>query len=291
MLSGVRNVAIVGAAGRMGRWLCRLLVSEGFNVLANDVDMKGLMRLKEVIPDIRLCSLEECVSSSEVMIISVPINTFEHVVKELANHVQRDYVVLDVCSIKEMPVRIMHKYLRCLTLGTHPLFGPGAKSLSNRVVIMTPKSSEELELSLEIIDWLKSRNAYGVVMDPVEHDRLMRLLMGVPHMIAIILSKFLSRYDLSTFRLLKTPTFNFMMSYVAAVIAGNLEISVNIHRYLNTLDDLKELMSVAYELAEDIINKPHEVINELLTISNKFVKEGIDVNESYKVMYSILNET
>jgi hypothetical protein len=33
----------------MGRWLCNLLVGEGFKVLANDVDISRLLEFKESI--------------------------------------------------------------------------------------------------------------------------------------------------------------------------------------------------------------------------------------------------
>lgn len=290
MLDGIRSVAVVGAAGRMGRWLCRLLVSEGINVLANDVSIDGLVKLKELIPEVRVCSLDRCVNESEAVVISVPIDVFEDTVKELSRYVRENHVVFDICSVKAVPTRLMRKYLKCLKLGTHPLFGPGTKSLANKVVALTPTSKEELNLALEVIKWLELRGAYGVVLDPIEHDKLMRLLIGIPHIIAIILLKLLSRYDLSITNLLRTPTFNFMLNYVSAIVAGNLEFSVNIHKHLNTIEELEELINITHEISKKMVKNPQELVNELLTISKKFSGTGVDINQAYKLMYLIFDE-
>lgn len=289
MLRNLSNVAIIGAAGRMGRWLCRFLSSEGFTILANDIDDKGLSRLKVQVPDINICGLRECVVNSDLVIISVPIDSIEFVVRGISNYVRDDHLVIDICSIKELPVNIMHKYLRCNKLGTHPLFGPGIKSLKGKAVILTPVTNEELNLSLEIVNWLESRGAYGVLMSPADHDELVRLLIGIPHIVGILLARFLSKYDLSTFKVVKTPTFNFMLNYALAIVSGNLELSVNIHKYLNTADDLKKLVEMANDLPREISQRASDLIKELQEISAKFFKEGVVAGNPYDAMYSLFN--
>jgi hypothetical protein len=39
-------------------------------------------------------------------------DNFEEVVKEIAPHIEKEQKVIDITSVKEEPVRIMHKYLK-----------------------------------------------------------------------------------------------------------------------------------------------------------------------------------
>ncbi len=105
----------------------------------------------------------------------------------------------------------------------------------------------------------------------------------------ILLAKFLSRYDLSMFKVVRTPTFNFMLNYVSAILSGNLELSVGIHRYLNTTDDLRKLIEIASDLPGEISQRPNDLVKELHKISIKFFKEGVITGNPYEVMYSLFN--
>ncbi len=289
----LRNVTVVGAAGRMGRWLCRFLSSEGFNVLANDVDVGGLAELKRLNPNVELCSLEVCAARSEVIIISVPINSFEHVVRELRPHVREHHLIVDVCSVKKLPVDIMHKFLdRGIKLGTHPLFGPGsAVSMSGRKVVLTPITNEEFSIASQIVDWVEGRGGYGIIMSPVEHDELMSVIMGIPHAVGLILAKYLSDFDVSMLEFMSTPTYNFMFKYSTAILSGNLDLYVSIQKYLGVGRELRRLVEVVNNFVNGVEERPEVVLNELKALYSKIVSKGIDVKESYNYMYRLYEES
>ncbi len=283
----LKNVAVIGAAGRMGRWLCKLLVSEGFKVLANDIDINKLLELKDLIREVEIHDLERCVRESDIILLSVPVESLEDVLKGVKPYVREDHIVIDICSIKKLPVDLMHKYLsRGVRLGSHPLFGPGALSLKGKKVVLTPTSNEEFRTSLEIIKWLEERGALGIVMDPLEHDLLMSKIMGISQAIGILVSMYLSDNDLKTFEILSTPTYNLMTTYATAILAGNLNLYISLQKYLGVEKELSRFKLLIEDFITAIKEDPN-ITNKLLRIREEFLKAGIDISKSYEVMYKV----
>ena len=128
------RIAIVGGAGKMGRWLARALVAGGQQVTLLD---RGEARLEEAgrLVGASVATDPSAVSGAGVLLLAVPINNFEEAVRAIAPFTTAGQIVLDVSSVKVMPVEVMHRYLpECLVLGTHPVFGPGAEGAAGQNV-------------------------------------------------------------------------------------------------------------------------------------------------------------
>lgn len=287
----MKNVAVIGAAGRMGRWLCKFLSNEGFNILANDIDPIGLADLRSLNPNIKPCSLAKCVLRSEVVILSVPINSFESVVKELKPYVRDDHLIIDICSIKKLPVEIMHRFLdKGIKLGTHPLFGPGSHSIEKKKIVLTPITNEELTISSQIVEWLEEKGGYGIIMDPAEHDKIMSTIMGVSHAMGLILVKYLSNFDLNILELLGTPTYNFMVKYSTAILSGNLDLYIQLQKYLKVGEELKKLIKIIDDFIKGVEGNPSKVLEEFIEVYKELTNRGVDIRRSYDYMYKLYEE-
>ncbi len=179
-------MAIIGA-GKMGRWLTRFFLEEDFRVIVSDKDERRLSKIRDEF-HVEVADNTTAVKGVDWVLIAVPISSFEGVIKEIHPHVQRDQVVMDICSVKELPVKTMHKYIRVgTTLGTHPMFGPGAKSVENQNFILTPTNAKEREFAKSFKGWLEDRRATVLVMSPRRHDRLMSTVLGLPHFVGVVL--------------------------------------------------------------------------------------------------------
>ena len=180
------RVAIIGGYGKMGRWLARGLRAEGLQVTIAGRDETKLSEAAGQL-GVKAASASEAVKSSEVVILSVPIDSFEAICKEIAPAVKPGQYIFDVTSIKARPVDIMHKYFGgCRVLGTHPMFGPGAASVDGQRFVLTPTNKEERELAGVIRRYLEERSAKVVSMSPAEHDDLMAIVLGLSHFIALV---------------------------------------------------------------------------------------------------------
>jgi len=279
---------VVGAAGRMGTWLVKLLLSEGFHVIASDVDSEGLRKLRIRFPGVvTTMSNREAVAGARIVLLAVPIENFEEVVKELKPCITSEHLVIDVCSVKEEPVRNMHEYLReGVKLGAHPLFGPGARTLVGKKVVLTPTTAEETDVALRIGAWLRSRGARAILMSSREHDEYMRVALGLTHFIGVLLVSELSQYNVGGLKEVSGPLLDVLLTFASSLLAENLELTVTLQKCLNVRKVAESFMKKGAEPLKKIEEEPQAVVRELIEIRDRLSKSGIDPYEEYERLYS-----
>ena len=66
------------------------------------------------------------VTSCRCIVLSVPFEQMETVLRDLSPNISPGTLLIDVCSVKVKPIRLMRKILpkHAKILMTHPLFGP-----------------------------------------------------------------------------------------------------------------------------------------------------------------------
>lgn len=175
----------------MGWWFARFLLKEGMEVILTDRDpdklRKNSRRTGVVVKN------DSDIKQADVVLFAVPIDSFEAAAADLAPHVRPGQIVVDITSVKVMPLAVMHKYFeRNLILGTHPMFGPGVRSISNRNFILTPTSEAEANLAKKVKAYLISRRANVTIMTPEEHDEMMSVILALPHFIALAAAEMLA---------------------------------------------------------------------------------------------------
>jgi len=182
----VTRVAVIGGYGKMGRWFARALRAEGLYVTIAGRDETKLHEAAVEL-GVAAASNREAAQSAEAVILSVPIDSFESIAKEIAPAVKPGQYIFDITSIKARPIDIMHKYFGgCRVLGTHPMFGPGASFVSGQRFVLTPTNTEEWELAGVIRRYLEERGAKVAVISPAAHDELMAIVLGLSHFIALV---------------------------------------------------------------------------------------------------------
>ncbi len=118
------KIAIVGF-GRFGQLLAHML-RPAFDIAIVEADPERQAQATQqglsVIPSILL-------KQADVIFLAVPISALEDALKALGPLVHKDQTVMDVCSVKVYPAKLMKKYLKdCQTIASHPLFGPDSAS-------------------------------------------------------------------------------------------------------------------------------------------------------------------
>jgi prephenate dehydrogenase len=141
-------------------------------------------------PGVRRAGEEE-VLSQPVVFLCVAISAMEDVLERARGRLSREVLVMDTCSVKTYPVRLMEKLLPASAsiLGTHPMFGPdssrgGVKGLP---MILCPARTAARDLE----QWRGFFAGMGLavtVMTPDEHDREAAFTQGVAHYIGRVLS-------------------------------------------------------------------------------------------------------
>lgn len=173
------KIGIIGY-GKFGKLLYR--VADIYKKKNSGASFKVLVYSKgsesNQIPDnSRAASLRDLVNESNFIIPCVPIRKFEEVIEQLSVYLRPKSTVLDVCSVKEYPVRIMKRYLPkdIDIVATHPMFGPGSYAYQgnlkdlNIVIYPIKDDLKQLRKTQEI---LKEIGLNVINLKPREHDRL-----------------------------------------------------------------------------------------------------------------------
>src|SRR3990172_6942715 len=148
------KTAILGA-GKMGVWFVKFCKENGEQVILADRKQEKLIVLGREL-EVETADFAEAVKKADNVMICVSISAFEEVVKKIAPFVREGQTVVDICSVKEQPVKIMHKYIeKALILGTHPVFGPGSQGVQHKAFILTPINAREQEFAAKYKSWLE----------------------------------------------------------------------------------------------------------------------------------------
>jgi len=284
------KIAIVGGAGKMGLWLARFLLQDKHEVILIDSDAARLVSARtqlgvEASPD------KNAVQEAEAIVISVPIDRFEEAAKELSQHVREGQIAVDITSVKAMPVDVMHRYLgRCRVLGAHPVFGPGASGLAGHNVVLTPTCDAESELALKTKPYLEARGAHVQLMTPEEHDRLMAVVLGLAHFIAIVSGDTLLALDnLRNMEHASGVTFRLLMTLVGSVLGEDPSLYASIQNNLPGLPAIeKDFIKKASQWAELVKHKDSaEFVRCMNELRVKLEQSTSGSSAAYADMYRI----
>ena len=182
----MRTVALLGGEGGMGRLFRRLFADLGHAVL--NVDLHTDL------------SAVEAARVADVVVVSVPIRETEAVIREVGPHLSADALLMDLTSLKSLPLRAMLESTKASVVGTHPMFGPDVHTLQGqRVVVCAGRGDEWL-------GWvrrsMKSRGLEVVDAEATEHDRVMALVQVLNHFRTQVLGLTLARAGTSLERTL-----------------------------------------------------------------------------------------
>ena len=180
-------IGIIGY-GRFGKLTLRTLATD-FNVVVHTRD-------KEKAEDVRalgseLVSLPEA-CDREIVILCVPISAMQATLSQIAPMLKPGTLVVDVCSVKLLPVQWMKKLLPETVgiLATHPMFGPdsAAASVAGHKIVLCPERIEA-EPYANIKQWLEDQDLVVIETTPDEHDRKIADSLALTHFIGRALSE------------------------------------------------------------------------------------------------------
>lgn len=164
----IKKIGLIGF-GRFGKLIARHLSGDFEFHVHDNADKSSEIKENNSIP----ASLKEA-CSHDIVILAVPISEIETTLKKIKNIIKKDSIVIDVCSVKEHPVRLMKailpKYVQILA--THPMFGPdtASDSLEGRKIALCKVRIQDRPYS-QIKRFLESRRLDVIETTPEQHDK------------------------------------------------------------------------------------------------------------------------
>jgi prephenate dehydrogenase len=287
------RIAILGA-GKMGVWFAKFFLEQGYSVVVADRKQEKLEKLKEELA-IETADFAEAVKNADEVLVCVSISAFEEIVKRISPVVRDGQVVMDICSIKDVPVQIMHKHLKGgLILGMHPVFGPGSTTIEKKAFVLTPTNGIEAAFAEDFKKWLETKKARVFVMPPKKHDQLMSVVLGLSHFLGLVAcDTLLEQTDYLETKDVAGTTYQMLFTLAEVAALENPELFASLQLSLPELDKIENsFIEKANEWLTLIKQKDRAAIaSKMELLKAKLMKASGDYERSYKIMYKMLEAT
>ncbi|MHC1604729.1 MAG: prephenate dehydrogenase/arogenate dehydrogenase family protein [Candidatus Methanofastidiosia archaeon] len=216
-----KSLGIIGF-GRFGQLVAKNL-KDHFTIFASNRTDK---RKEAKRVGVAYTGIKEC-AGKDIVVLCVPISSFEDVLEQIAPFLKRGALVVDVCSVKERPVRAMKKLVpeKCECIGTHPLFGPDTakNSIKGKSIVLCPVRTKKTE---NIIKFLENLGLEVTMVTPKEHDKQMAKSLALIH----LFGKALLEVGIEDIEL-TTPTHDKLMDLVKIVRNDTEQLFEDMHIY------------------------------------------------------------
>lgn len=174
--------------GRFGKLMVQYLARDFDVVVHNRSDNARAIMASGAKP----VSLEVA-CRQKMVILSVPISVLRGTLETIAPMLAPDSLVIDVCSVKEYPVKLMKELLpeQVSILATHPMFGPdsAAHVLKGRKIVLCGERISETAYG-KIKSYLVSKGLTVIETSPEDHDRQIAVSLALTHFIGRSLADF-----------------------------------------------------------------------------------------------------
>ncbi|WP_321431365.1 prephenate dehydrogenase [uncultured Methanolobus sp.] len=217
------KVLIIGGTGEMGQWFTPFFKNHGYEVVV--WGSSGKVEVAERMGVEFASDLDAAISTSDIVIVTVPINITEKVISETAPKMKSESLLMDFTSLKVGPTEAMKKYAPedVEILGTHPMFGPSIPSLHGQIFILTPIEGRCDKWFPIMRSLFEDNGAHIEVITPAEHDRFVSVVQGLTHFAYITIGTTFDALDFSVneSRRFMSPVYDIMLDFVGRIIGQN----------------------------------------------------------------------
>lgn len=254
-----KHIAIIGGYGKMGRWMADMLRQSGHRVDIIDPSAGNGLTIEDA-------------KWADAVIVSIPISRTAGALRRLDEICDPDTLIFDIASLKSPFVEDLRSMgERRRVCSVHPMFGPSAKSMYNRNVIVCDCGSEK---AVEDALHLLGNHGANIRVMPVEkHDVYMSYVLGLSHAVNIAFFTALDRSgipfdDMST---VASTTFEKMMDTNRSVALED--------PYLYY--EIQHMNSSKTEMLKDFDESVHDVVEAALSDDPAAFKALMDRGREY----------
>jgi len=195
-------------------------------------------------------NLKEGIKEADIVIIATPVKTILNILTQISPFLKKGCLVTDTGSTKQQIVQKANKILskNIFFIGGHPMAGSeecGIDSadphlFQDKTYILTPTKKSNLIAIEKIFSLIKIIGANRLILNPLEHDRIVGAVSHLPQIMAVSLVNMVSE-------LVQKENNN---NYFKAVGEG--------------FKDMTRIASSPYKIWEDICDTNQENILEMI---------------------------
>lgn len=272
------QVAIVGAAGKMGSWFAGYFVSKGFAVCAFDVKPFAIANARTA------ASLQECVRDADLVLVCVPVQKTAELVKKCALDMKKGARLAEISSVKSKVFPVLKNTRKDLSvLCLHPMFGPGADGAKSLRMLMVPVRDRTGEQSA--IEKIFAGMSVIPLADAKTHDRSIAAVLGLTYFVNIAFAGLISKEDLKALKQVGGTTFGVQSMLAESVMTDEPELATALLRdnpYASAY--VARYLKGAQELAKT------KKLGPLLQKVKRDLQKQQDLQASYRRLYGMLRD-
>jgi len=209
-----KTVLIIGGGGGMGVQYSNLFSASGHQVRI--LDKNDWHRAEDLFRAV------------DLVIVSVPINLTQAVIRKAAPYMP-DYAVLaDFTSNKKDALRAMVDAHPGPVVGLHPMHGPDLQNLSKQLMIYSHGRDEDA--CTWVLNQFQLWGMRLLQVDPDRHDRVMHMVQGLRHFVALLHGSFMKDFDLKPEEILhfSSPIYRAELMMTGRIFAQDAELYADI---------------------------------------------------------------
>ena len=282
------KIAIIGGAGKMGRWLTRYFIHQGHEVTISDIDRKKAGYFAKSLKIKLAQNNSEAARSADLTVICTPINIVPKILNEIISDLTSSAAVMEISSVKSPVIPVMKKIasMGIRVLSVHPLFGPGVEDPTNERIVLVPIHDAESEISFAERLF---PNIEIIVVDAERHDHAMALTLSLTHFINIALASVLAEENVGELKNLGGTTFTIQLLLSESIMTEDPKLCASIQMSNPyTMKHLEKFLSEAYKLMQHIREKDEKKFSMFYNETYAELSKYENLVDSYKAMYRAL---
>ena len=268
----------------MGAWMANFLATNGYRIIICDLQRsraqtlarrKGYRFMKNEIGAVGL---------ADAVVIATPTQTTGKTIKQIEPHLLPSTLLIEISSVKEPLRRTIEDMIRRgrAVLSIHPMFGPGAKSLEGKTVIVAQQPKKN-PAAKKILATFKKKGARIVYSNLQTHDKIISATLALPHFLNFAFIETLREAGLppNKMREFGGTTFGLQLLVAEALYHENLQNEAAILLNDDSSDLLKKFAAQANRLRSKVSRARREELIRNLRNSAAYVRRDSLFDSAY----------
>jgi len=275
-----KKIGIIGASGNMGKWFAKYFSENGYSVGLYSRKLKTTKSQKSNI----FKSIRDCVLQSDIIVISVPIETTNKIINDVLKHSDDTKTIIEISSMKKQIVSNLKKLSHNSTklMSIHPLFGPGANIFKPQKFILVPIKSaiSEKKLFNSLFP-----NSKLVVCNANQHDKSMAYVISLVYFLN--LSFILSLDKIPHLKDISGTSFTIQYLLASGILHDSPEVISSLQMSNKQFNEVLLNFTSNVNSIENLIAKNDT--DQFIKIIKKVKKQIISNKKSYDDLYQLVN--
>lgn len=273
----------------MGQWFARYFKEKGLHVTLTGRVPEKAARTARKLDVAWTDSNTTAVQNADIVLVATPLNVTSKILREVIEFADQGTVLFDIASVKGSIIDDLREAAAkgIKAISTHPLFGPGAPSLTGRNMLVIPVYEDPTFVHgfTKLFEGARIR-----ILGAGVHDRIMALTLALPHFLNIVLGKVLMQDDISALRDCTGTTFELQLLLIESVYSGNPELYFDIQSINDVFPDVLGVFKDALaDLEKAVTSKNRDAYATFFNEAKRSLMKDDGFEKAYPQFYKALD--